>query len=309
MSERCDRRAFLVRTAAASLALAGGHQACVGADAPTPIVDAHLHCFAGKASKEFPYHPRGPYQPEKASTPEHLLKCMQDADVSYAIVVHPEPYQDDHRYLEHCLTVGRGRLKGTCLFFADQADSLARMGELVKRQPGRIVAARIHAYAPDRLPPFEKPELKAFWKGVSDLGLALQLHLEPRYAPGFESLIREFPGTRVIVDHMGRPLQGTPAEHDVIVRWSRFENVIMKIAALPETRQYPHREIGPIIRKLTDAYGADRMIYGGGFGENATGADYRAYHERVRGYLPHLTAADQNKILGGTAARLFAFSK
>ena len=40
--------------------------------------------------------------------------------MDYAVVVHPEPYQDDHRYLEHCLDVGRGKLKGTCLFFADR---------------------------------------------------------------------------------------------------------------------------------------------------------------------------------------------
>src|SRR5262245_34695163 len=69
----------------------------------TPVVDTHLHCFAGRDDKRFPYHPRGPYQPIEAATPEHLLKCMSEAGIDYAIVVHPEPYQDDHRYLEHCL--------------------------------------------------------------------------------------------------------------------------------------------------------------------------------------------------------------
>jgi len=58
----------------------------------TPVVDAHLHCFAGKASREFPYHPRGPYQPEAASPPELLLERMKLAEVDYAIVVQPEPF-------------------------------------------------------------------------------------------------------------------------------------------------------------------------------------------------------------------------
>ena len=112
---------------------------------------------------------------------------MEGAGVSHAIVVHPEPYQDDHRYLEYCLEVGKGRLKGTCLVFAGQPASVAQLPKLAKR--GDIVAVRVHAYAPDRLPPFGKPELRNLWKQASDLGLAVQLHFEPRYAPGFQPLI------------------------------------------------------------------------------------------------------------------------
>src|ERR1051325_2679574 len=104
------------------------------------IVDTHIHCFAGAANKDFPYHPKGPYRPAEPATPEQLLKCMEGAGVDYAIIVHPEPYQDDHRYLEYCLNVGKGKLKGTCLFFADQLGALDRMTELVRRREGPIVA-------------------------------------------------------------------------------------------------------------------------------------------------------------------------
>lgn len=297
-----SRRQFLQTaslTAAATFA---------NAQSPAPlIVDTHLHCFAGNNDPRFPYHPRGPYQPAPKASPEQLLNCMDGAGVNYAIVVHPEPYQDDHRYLEHCLGVGKGRVKGVCLVFADQPKSMEQLPKLAKR--GDVVAVRVHAYAPDRLPPFGKPELRAFWKKATDLGLMVQVHLEPRYAPGFESYIREFASTKVIVDHLGRPFQGTPAEHAVIVRWSRFPNVVMKIAALPAPTEYPHRDIAPVIKQLTDAYGADRLIYGGGFGANATPASYRAAREKVRSYLSHLSPADQAKILGLTAGKLFGFAR
>jgi len=297
-----SRRQFLQTaslTAAATFA---------NAQSPAPlIVDTHLHCFAGNNDPRFPYHPRGPYQPAPKASPEQLLNCMDGAGVNYAIVVHPEPYQDDHRYLEHCLGVGKGRVKGVCLVFADQPKSMEQSPKLAKR--GDVVAVRVHAYAPDRLPPFGKPELRAFWKKATDLGLMVQVHLEPRYAPGFESYIREFASTKVIVDHLGRPFQGTPAEHAVIVRWSRFPNVVMKIAALPAPSEYPHRDIAPVIKQLTDAYGADRLIYGGGFGANATPASYRAAREKVRSYLSHLSPADQAKILGLTAGKLFGFAR
>ena len=84
----------------------------------------------------------------------------------------------------------------------------------------------------------------------------MQLHFEPRYAPGFEPLINEFAKTKVIIDHLGRPFQGTPAEHEVVLRWSKLDNTIMKLSAIPDQRTYPHRDIGPIIRQLTDAWGA-----------------------------------------------------
>jgi predicted TIM-barrel fold metal-dependent hydrolase len=264
-----------------------------------------LHCFAGTDDPRFPYHERAPYKPATAATPEHLLKCMEQAGVDFAIVVHPEPYQDDHRYLEHCLAVGKGKLKGTLLLFADREGSLDKLPELCRKLD--VVSVRVHAYAPDRLPPFGMPALRRLWTMAADHGLAVQLHFEPRYAPGFEPLIREFSKTRVIIDHLGRPFQGTPSEHAVVVRWARLDNTVMKLSAIPDKTSYPHRDIAPVIQELTDAWGADRMIYGGGFSAAATGESYRQAFENTRSYVAHLSAADQAKIFGGTAAKMFGF--
>ncbi|HEY2411441.1 MAG TPA: amidohydrolase family protein [Pirellulaceae bacterium] len=305
MNDKPNRRLFLGATAGACAASAVASNNISANQARVPRVDAHLHCFAGKDDSRFPYHERGPYQPEAAATPEHLLDCMSQAGVDYAIVVHPEPYQDDHRYLEYCLNVGKGKLKGTVLLFADREGSLEKMPELCRKL--NPVAVRVHAYSPDRLPPLGKPELRRLWSMATDHGLAVQLHFEPRYAAGFEPLIREFAQTTVIIDHMGRPFQGTPAEHAVVLNWAKLDNTIMKLSAIPPQTMYPHRDIQPIVKQLTDAWGAERMIFGGGFGAETTGESYRQAFERARSYLAHLSAADQAKILGGTAAKLFGF--
>lgn len=299
------RREMLQRAAGAA-ALSTLSPVVRAADAKkVPVIDTHLHCFARRDDARFPYHAQAPYRPD-AATPEHLLRCMDGAGVDYAVVVHPEPYQDDHRYLEHCLRVGNGRLKGTCLFFAGRDGLAAQMTALVKK--GGIVTARIHAYAPERLPPFGKPELRELWRLAGDLGLAVQLHFEPRYAEGFEPLIKEFRDTIVIIDHLGRPFQGKPEEHAAVVRWSRFPNTIMKLSAIPKERNYPHRAIEPILKSLSDAFGGERLIYGGGFDDKATPESYRAERERTRSYIAHLPPADQAKVLGGNAARLFRFA-
>jgi predicted TIM-barrel fold metal-dependent hydrolase len=293
-----SRRTFLASSAA--LPFATNLRA---ADAKSPVVDTHLHCFAGKDDPKFPYHKDAPYQPADPATPEHLLKCMADAGVDSAIVVHPEPYQDDHRYLEHCLAVGKGKLKGTCLFFAGVEGNAQKLKALAKAVP--LVAGRIHAYNPERLPPFGKPALRDLWKLYADAGLAVQLHFEPRYAEGFTPLIKEFKDTTVLVDHLGRPFQGTEKEHATVLGWGKLPNVVMKLSAVPDNKSYPHREVAPVVKQLTEAFGADRLMYGGGYSEKATGKSYRAERERIAGLLAHLSDADRAKVFGGTAAKLF----
>jgi len=302
-----NRREF-VATAAASTVLCASEPAPAARKPAGAVVDTHLHCFAGPEDKRFPFHPRAPYRPTASASPEHLLHCMAAGGVDHAIVVHPEPYQDDHRYLDHCLRVGGKKLKGTCLFFGDRPGSIEKMPALVKKHPGRIVAARIHAFRKDRIPDFSKPGVGRVWKMAAELGLAVQLHFEPGYAGGFEKYIREYPETTVVIDHLGRPLQATRAEHAKVFKWARYKNTIIKVSSLPATGAKTPRPIGPIIRRLVDAYGPERSIYGGGFNGQATGDSYRAYRDRVAGYLGKLSRKDLAKVLGGTAARVFGFA-
>lgn len=275
--------------------------------AKSPVVDTHLHCFAGPNSTEFPYHVDAPYAPDTEASPEMLLRLMDGAGIDHAIVVHPEPYQDDHRYLEHCLDVGNGRLKGTCLFFADEPKSLANLPEFLSRNRERIVATRLHAYAPGRLPTWGFPELDKLWKTATEVNIAMQLHFEPRYAKLLDTYVRRYQDTRVLIDHLGRPMQGTAEEYDVVLRWSELPNTIMKFSSIPRQDQYPHRDPAPIMQRLVSLWGTDRIMYGGGFSADATAESYRNYREQIASMLPDLSTDDLAKIYGGNASRLFGF--
>src|SRR6185295_1457708 len=123
------RREFIV---GASALLAAGCSSSPSAPAgrpknAVPVVDTHVHCFAGFDNPRYPYHPDAPYKPETPARPDQLLRAMDAAGVDFAVIVHPEPYQDNHDYLEHALELGRGRLKGTCLFFAGRPGALDQM--------------------------------------------------------------------------------------------------------------------------------------------------------------------------------------
>lgn len=294
-----NRRRFLGSSAAALAAVAAKPAS------KAPVIDAHVHCFAGKDDRRFPYHEKAPYQPDDAATPQALLEAMDAAGVAGAVIVHPEPYQDDHHYLEYCLKVDPKRLKGTCLFFADRPDAPAKLKELAGRCG--VVALRIHAYAPERLPPFGKPSLRALWKQATELGLALQLHFEPRYAGGFQPLLDDFPDAVVLIDHLGRPFQGSPEEHARVLQWAKRKNTYLKLSSIPSPKVYPHRDPTPVVKQLVDAYGPERLIYGGGWGAGVSGREYRAARQRVASFLGDLTEAQRAQVLGGNAARLFKF--
>ena len=82
----------------------------------------------------------------------------------------------------------------------------------------------------------------------------------------------------------------------------------MKLSEMPDASKDSDRRIPSVVKQLTDVYGAERMMFGGGFSARTTGASYRAERERVRGAIAHLSTPDPRKILGGTADRLYGFA-
>jgi predicted TIM-barrel fold metal-dependent hydrolase len=62
------------------------------------------------------------------------------------------------------------------------------------------------------------------------------------------------------------------------------------------------------IKRLAQEFGPDRMIYGG-FSSEATGTTYRAAREQARSLVSFLSVADQAKVFGENAARLFGLKR
>ena len=109
----------------------------------------------------------------------------------------------------------------------------------------------------------------------------------------------------MLIDHLGRPFQGTPQEYQAVLGFARYNNTMMKLSSIPTPRQYPHRDVGPVLKQIVSAWGAERLMHAGGFGAQATGDSYRAERTRLRSILANLSRDDQDKILCGNEARLF----
>jgi predicted TIM-barrel fold metal-dependent hydrolase len=279
------------------------------------LIDTHIHLFE---PDRFPYHPSATYKPPAAPLAPYL-DFVKQAGIDHVIIVHPEPYQDDHRYLTYCFENERprGLFKGTCLFDPIDPASPKKMEEMVKRYPGRIVALRIHAMnAPGEAPSktgaiknrdLRDPAMKAAWRAAAKLGLAIQMHFAPHHAPEIGKLASEFKDVPVILDHMGRFGQGKPVDYDAVTALALASpKVYFKFSGwgYSSKQPAPHPDLNRFVMGAVDNFGAERVLWGG-LGQNM--ASFKAASAVFDAQFGVLPAADRAQIRGGAAAKLFRF--
>lgn len=278
------------------------------------LVETHVHLFD---PRRFPYYPNAPYRPP-AQTLEDYGRFAAEAGIDHAVIVHPEPYQDDHSYREDCFRnePSRGFFKGTCLFDPVAAETPTRMEALVKKLPGRIVALRIHVNRDPKAPPsvagairdrdLRAPATRDTWRAAARLGLAVQMHFVPPHAPQIRALASEFRDVAVILDHLGKPGLGRAQEYREVLRLSELPRVVMKYSAARDSskQDYPHRDVKPFVRRAWEAFGAGRMIWGV-LGMNL--AEFRKQKAMLEEMFDYASEEDRRKIRGLNALRLFGF--
>ena len=112
----------------------------------------------------------------------------------------------------------------------------------------------------------------------------------------------------VIIDHLGRPGQGTPQEYEQVLRLAELANVHIKFTATRVTVR-PREEAPPLdtkmlARRVYDAFGAERIIWGE-LGDTTAALDKaREHFELTFDFAPEREKA---RIRGGNAQKLFGF--
>ncbi|HWB85147.1 MAG TPA: amidohydrolase family protein [Bryobacteraceae bacterium] len=268
-----------------------------------PVIETHVHLFD---PKRVPYAPDAPYKPAAYTLEDHL-KLAEAAGLAHSIIVSPEPYQDDHRYLEYGFAhePRKGYFKGVCLFDLLREDAPHRVEVLLDRWPKRIVAVRVHetkmgvdATGPIKNRDMKDPRMLANWKTLTKMGVGIQMHFIPGRAPDIHALATKSPDTMVILDHMGRPGSGTEKEYDQVLKLAELPRVIMKYSGW----DMYHGDLNRLTRRIYDAFGPDRMIWGM---LGLTYAEYQKQSARFDQLLAFASEAERTKIRGGNAQRLF----
>jgi L-fuconolactonase len=262
------------------------------------IIEWNAHIFSGDTTR-YPFHPRAAYTPDpQGCSPDPLsdyLARMEAAGINRAVLVHPEPYGDDHRLILDCIEREPERFLGTSLFFPRDDDAPYKLRALVRDEP-RIVATRFHAHRSTSayFASFEEPAVRRLWRTAGELGLIIELHIGPNFGAQVASVIRDYPDFTVLIDHLAEPQMGTAFEYADILALAQHDNVYMKLSGLGHFAKDEPLFISacPFTRLVINAFGPARIVWGGGT------------PEIVDAHLNRESAAEREKVKGGNLKRL-----
>lgn len=233
------------------------------------IVEWNHHVFSPDTDA-YPLHERAAYRPDMSRHPSDplgvYLQHMQAEGIDRAVIVHPEPYGDDHRMVLDCLAREPGILRGTSLFFPRDADAPDRLADLVAQQP-KIISTRFHAHRGKEmyLDSFADRGVRALWEKAVKLGLIIELHIGPNYAAQVAQVLRDIPESVVLIDHLAEPHMGSGVEFADVLELASFDRVYMKLSALSHFAQDAplYESARAFTRRVIAAFGPNRLVWGG----------------------------------------------
>ncbi|GAA0965666.1 amidohydrolase family protein [Acrocarpospora macrocephala] len=152
------------------------------------------------------------------------------------------------------------------------------------------------------------------------LGLAVAFSLAHPVDPRLVAVLREYGDLRFMIDHLGvglaPPLLGAarperPWEHlDAVLGLAEIPNVSLKLTGAPSlsSELFPFRDLWDPIRRLLDAYGVDRVMWGSDFTRTN---GLHSYWEGTH-YLSHIPGLDTDALsllYGGTLRSLLGWDR
>lgn len=264
------------------------------------IIEWNVHIFSADTTR-YPFHPRAVYTPNPANLAADpladYLAHMAAEGIDRAILVHPEPYGDDHQLVLDCLQREPDRFLGTSLFYPRDKDAPDKLTALVQQEP-KIISTRFHAHRGKTayFEHFDEPGVVALWERAADLGLVVELHIGPNFGVEVLPLIKQFPATPVLIDHLAEPHMGNGVEFAEILALAKFDNVYMKLSGLNHfaTDAPLYLSAKNFTRQVVDAFGPDQMVWGSGT------------PQIVDAHLAYLPEAERAKVKGENLLKLLA---
>ena len=276
------------------------------------IVDTHVHVW----EIDPPRYPIGPTAPgwtalpDEPGTADELITEMDAHAVDWAVLVQTSWSTWDNGYIADSVARFPQRLIGHGLIDPQDPNNAAHVHYWVKQRG--LAGFRFHPmYYPD-----EKILLtaqnEAMWAAIAALDVVIQFHLRAEQADQVAVIAQRYPHLRLIIDHMGYPQVNEPvAAFQPILDLARFDNIHFKLSDVAGRSQqpFPYIDVHPVIELLLNAFGSARSMWGTGYpGHHRVKHNWPTLADElrlIREGLPFLTAADKDRILGGTAAKIW----
>mgnify|MGYP001187121479 CR=1 FL=1 len=271
------------------------------------IIDGHTHIFTLDTDRYPLADPASGYRPQIDGSAALLKRRMDAAGVDRALTITTGFYGWDNRYSLDQLKGNEDWLAVGVLVDPASDDAPAALENCVEQGACGLRIQRHLFYHQSLADPVSTP----LWTKAADLDLTVDINATHEEYPSVEQRVRHFPQTRFVLDHCGY-VSGTlrPDENTVapVLHMARYPNVYAKLTFLPLASQepFPFRDVHWMVRKVVDAFGPERCLFGTNFpseqySPNADMAQILAlFAEEI-----DLTDEERAWILGGTAERLW----
>ncbi len=317
----CDtisRRLFLGLSAAALASCRGSSDVLANHAVKSPIIDTHMHVWSGDPQKFPLVHPYIPhFQPPKtAGTVEMLVQEMDQFGITQCVIVQAIYHGWDNLYVADCLRRYPDRFRVHGLI--DPTDPLVadKLSFWMKEHGlSGMRFSPIYYLGKDEW--MNGPAHHALWQKAGDLHAIFNYFISTPQLPRLEEMIGQYPQVRVVIDHFARvDLKASDPlpEFQKLLRLAKYPNVwakVTELSVISPSGRHPYRDTFPWVRRLYDAFGPDRLLWGTGFPgstrvENGR-PDLPHELELVQKELDFFTDEDRSKILGNNAAKLWDF--
>jgi L-fuconolactonase len=269
------------------------------------IVDAHAHIYSDD-DRLYPPVAR-PYRPPAGTgTVAHLQRERKAAGVRHVLAVQATSYYGwDNRFLVDAARANSDWMAGICTLDPDDQNSPALIEQYA--QGHNIVGLRSYQAADGRL---DHPGVVRQWEAARRWNLVVSVRIHRDKAAELAALLRRFPGLKVVLDHSLYLAAGP--EYDSTLRdvldLARSPDLHAKLSFLPtgSARPYPFEDMHDACRRIIDAYGPDRCLWGSSF-PCELWCPRTTYAQQIALFARGLGLDDRAReaVLGKTAYRLY----
>jgi len=166
-------------------------------------------------------------------------------------------------------------------------------------------------YSEDILTHPRMDELLAF---LDERSAAVNLHMSPSDAAQVAVVATEYPGVTWLLDHLGGyPRPGWAPDWrplDAVCDLAVHDNVYPKLSNYHSNsaESFPWRDVHGAVRRLVEAFGADRCLWGTSYPAEHRESSGSPPLEEELGFLDELdflSEAERDAIMGGTALEVW----
>ncbi len=302
---KTTRRQFL---AAGTGVLAGASLLHAGEEDAHGWIDAHVHVWTPDTT-QYPNAKGWSRKGLRASfTPEELFAECRPQGVSRIVLIQMSFYKFDNSYMLDMMRKHKGVFGGVAIVDETATGLAKRMREL-KRQG--VHGFRVYANARNAANWVKSSsKMHDMWREAARTRQSICCLADPDALPSIRRLCKLYPETPVVIDHFARIgiRKIDEKQLDQLLKLSDFKHTAVKTSAFYALGQKapPYDDLGPMIRKLRDAYGADRLMWASDCPFQTEGKhSYKASLALIRDRLDFLSEAEKTAMLRGTAERLF----